>query len=207
MNVLRISNFRKEWSFWDNLLVSITLFKTFAVLGTLKLLKILDFLCACSDLYAHAEHTGQELMHTLSMCVRTIHITSSCACSAHTSVFLIFKFSFCIHSAWNGCMHWACISGTDSYTEHTQFRTLVRALRICVFFQILFLFEWYFFKILKGAILTRVNPQNSAFFSWCTGKVFTSEKFYFSSCHFRIYFCVLSYAAPGMSIFRMNPGL
>jgi hypothetical protein len=38
--------------------VSITLSKTFAVLGILKLLKILDSLCACTDLYAHSEHTG-----------------------------------------------------------------------------------------------------------------------------------------------------
>jgi hypothetical protein len=34
--------------------------KILAVLGTLKILKILTSLCACSDLYAHAEHMGQE---------------------------------------------------------------------------------------------------------------------------------------------------
>jgi hypothetical protein len=32
--------------------------------------KKLNFLRACSDLYAHAEHTGQELMRTLSVDVR-----------------------------------------------------------------------------------------------------------------------------------------
>jgi hypothetical protein len=32
-----------------------------------RLLKILNFLCACSDLYAHPEHTGQEQMHTLTI--------------------------------------------------------------------------------------------------------------------------------------------
>ncbi len=44
--------------------------KIFAVLGTLKLSEIFNSLRACSDLYAHAEHTGQELKRTLSVRVR-----------------------------------------------------------------------------------------------------------------------------------------
>jgi len=32
--------------------------------------KIITFLRACSDLYAHAKHTGQELMRALSMHIR-----------------------------------------------------------------------------------------------------------------------------------------
>jgi hypothetical protein len=42
----------------------------FAVLG-IKLLKSLISLWACSDLYAHAKHTGQELMRALSVHVRS----------------------------------------------------------------------------------------------------------------------------------------
>jgi hypothetical protein len=37
-----------------------------------KLSKILNSLCACSDLYAHAEHMGQELKRMLSVCVSTV---------------------------------------------------------------------------------------------------------------------------------------
>jgi hypothetical protein len=44
--------------------------KIFDVLGTLKIIKKLNSLRACSYLYAHAEHTGQELMRTLSIRVR-----------------------------------------------------------------------------------------------------------------------------------------
>ena len=44
--------------------------KIFGVLGTLKIIKKLNSLRACSDLYAHAEHTGHELMRTLSVRVR-----------------------------------------------------------------------------------------------------------------------------------------
>ena len=36
----------------------------------LKIIKKLNSLRACSDLYAHAEHTGQELARTLSLRVR-----------------------------------------------------------------------------------------------------------------------------------------
>jgi hypothetical protein len=44
--------------------------KIFDVLGTLKMIKKLNSLRACFDLYTHAEHTGQELMRTLSVRVR-----------------------------------------------------------------------------------------------------------------------------------------
>jgi hypothetical protein len=44
--------------------------KFFDVFGTLKITKKLNSLGACSDLYAHAEHAGQELMRTLSVRVR-----------------------------------------------------------------------------------------------------------------------------------------
>jgi hypothetical protein len=48
------------------------IFKIFkiAVLGTLKIIEILNSLRACSDLYAQAEHTGQELTCRLSMGVK-----------------------------------------------------------------------------------------------------------------------------------------
>ena len=36
----------------------------------LKIVKILNSLRACSDLYVHAEYTGQKLMLTLSTLVR-----------------------------------------------------------------------------------------------------------------------------------------
>ena len=43
-------------------------FLIFAVLEyAKKLLKILNSFRACSDLSAHAEHTGQQLLRTLSM--------------------------------------------------------------------------------------------------------------------------------------------
>ncbi len=44
--------------------------KIFVILGTLKIIKILNSLRACSDLSAHAEHTGQELTRMLSVRVR-----------------------------------------------------------------------------------------------------------------------------------------
>ncbi len=46
-------------------------------------------LCVCSNLYAHTEHTSQELMRALSIWVR------------------------------NWCLLWAYGSGTDAYAEHT----------------------------------------------------------------------------------------
>jgi hypothetical protein len=47
--------------------------KKISVLGTVlkKLLKILTSLRTCSDLYAHAEHMTQELMHALNVRVRS----------------------------------------------------------------------------------------------------------------------------------------
>ncbi len=44
--------------------------KIFNVFGTLKIIKKIEFLTPCSDHYAHAEHTGQELMRTLNVPVR-----------------------------------------------------------------------------------------------------------------------------------------
>ncbi len=49
----------------------------FAGLGTLKFLKVLTSLRVCSDLYAHAEHTRQELMHTLRIRIKNEMMPSS----------------------------------------------------------------------------------------------------------------------------------
>jgi hypothetical protein len=64
-------------AFYTNCWCQKQFFKIFAVLGTLKLSKILNSLRACSDLYAHgsgahahAERARQELMHALNIRVR-----------------------------------------------------------------------------------------------------------------------------------------
>ncbi len=63
------------WSFWDHLLVSITILKKNSVLGTLKMIKNIDFLTRilqplCVRIGpgadAYSEHTSKEQMHTLS---------------------------------------------------------------------------------------------------------------------------------------------
>jgi len=54
------------------LLVSIAIFKFFLLFQVLKkLIKSLTSLCICSNLYAYTEHTGQELMHAMSIRLRT----------------------------------------------------------------------------------------------------------------------------------------
>jgi hypothetical protein len=45
----------------------------------LKIVKILNSLRACSDLYVHAEYTGQKLMRTLSILGRNWCARSACA--------------------------------------------------------------------------------------------------------------------------------
>ncbi len=122
--------------------MSLAIFKIFAVL---KLSKILNSLRACFNLYVHTEHTDQELMRTLSVCVR-----NWCAPLPYASVPYAhaqyvhqfstdFKYSFCVHQhahqklmralckcvrKW--CVRWAYESGTGAYTEHTR-QVLTRA--------------------------------------------------------------------------------
>ncbi len=125
-----------SWSLWDHLLA---IFVMFAVLVTLKLLKNLTSLRACSDLYAHAEHTGQDLLRALSMRIRNWcppwpYASVSYAHAQHVHQFSNFSdvhFVYPQHARkelmcalnmrlrnWcirlrNWCVHWAYMSGTN----------------------------------------------------------------------------------------------
>ncbi len=81
----------------------------------------MNSLRACSDLYAHAEHTGQELTGTLSMrvrnwCVCWAYKSGTGACTEHTRQGA---------NAWQSAVpskhaeQRAYTSGTDAYPEHT----------------------------------------------------------------------------------------
>ncbi len=105
-----------------------------------KWLKILTSLCACSELYAHGEHTRQEQMRKLS-----IYKSGTDAHPDHTHQFLarmlsihisfpyfqMFIFNTLSIPVRNWCMHWAYTSGTDVCTKHTH-QELMHALSIQV---------------------------------------------------------------------------
>jgi hypothetical protein len=124
------------WRLWDHLLA---IFVIFAVLGTLKLLKILTSLRACSDLYAHAELTGQDLMRALSMRIRDWcppwpYASVSYAHTQHVHQFSNFSDVYFVYPKHarkelmralsmrlrNWCIRWSYASGTGAGTE--QFR-------------------------------------------------------------------------------------
>ncbi len=92
----------------------------------------MNSLRACSDLYGHAEHTGQELTCTLSVrvrnwCINWAHESGTGACTEHTPQILMhaqsaFPSKHAEHThqelmrtlsirVRNWCVHWAYASG------------------------------------------------------------------------------------------------
>jgi hypothetical protein len=71
--------------------VSIAILIFFAVLGTLKIIKILTSLRVCSEFYAQAEHTGQELLRALN-----VYASGTDAHLEDTHQFLMRILSMCI---------------------------------------------------------------------------------------------------------------
>jgi hypothetical protein len=98
----------------------------------------LNSLCACSNLYVHAEHKGQELMRSLSVRVRNWRAPWAYASvpDAHAQHAHEFSYFSNVHFVYpqharkelmralsmpvrNWCIHWAYESGTGACTEHT----------------------------------------------------------------------------------------
>jgi hypothetical protein len=121
----------------------------------------LNSLRACSDLYAHAEHTGQELMRTLSVRVRNWCAPWAYASvpDAHAQHAHQFSYFSNVHYVYpqharkelmralsmhirNWCACWACASGTDAHPGHMQ-QFLTRMLSMRFSFRIFQMFILY----------------------------------------------------------------
>ncbi len=99
-------------------------FLKFFILNVLKkLLKIFTSFCVCSGLYAYAEHTRQELMRMLSICIsfpifqRTYVIEVPTNHAEHTRKELVCMLSIHVRK-WCAC--WAYASVPYAYAQHAR---------------------------------------------------------------------------------------